>query len=159
MRRTTIRRATRGLVFGVALVINPGLGCGGGSGEEDPFDYGEAEMQAFVLGDWAGTMVIDGEEHAFVLTLEQATADGADLEPNGVGLEGTLTADDARLVGTVSGSVMAFSSLDSAGLDLDLEGGGFMTGSLSSEGLEGGSANYFGSEGSAWSGTFTLARP
>ena len=58
-------------VFGVALVVNPYLGC---SSSEEDFTYSEQDMKAAILGEWQGTGELDGEAVAFTLKLEQASA-------------------------------------------------------------------------------------
>jgi len=61
------------LFCGLTFLLNPQLACSDESSEED-FDYTEQEMQAAVLGEWAGVADLQGELHSFTLVLKQASS-------------------------------------------------------------------------------------
>jgi hypothetical protein len=161
--------------FGVALVINPYLACS--SSSEDEFRYSESEMKSAVLGEWEGTASLNGESVAFSLTLEQASNESktqsaprvtpqcgtrsfvkpaaACVSMSEMPLAGTITSEHPELNGTVEGGAHAYLNLDPTEIDLVLESGLTLSGSIRSGALKDGSINT--REGSA--GTFSLSRP
>ena len=162
-------------VFGIALVVNPYLGC---SSKEDEFTYSEADMKAAIAGDWEGTGELDGESVAFTLKLEQASAKSktqsvsaptvkpqcgtrsfvkpaaACSSESVMPLVGTITSSSPTLNGTITGELVAYLNLDSAGLRLQLEDGKTLNGTLKGDELNDG--NIFASERV---GGFSLERP
>jgi hypothetical protein len=67
--------------FFIALVVNPNFGCGSGGdpsyGSNDGYTYGENEMEAAVVGTYAGTVNIDGTAETVTLTIERSVTTGA----------------------------------------------------------------------------------
>ncbi|HEX2875631.1 MAG TPA: hypothetical protein VHP33_30475 [Polyangiaceae bacterium] len=161
-------------VFGLALVINPYLGC---SSKDDDFDYTESEMKEAVLGDWVGTADIDGESADFTLSLQQASAKSnvqslpapkvqpqcasrsfvkpaaACWNTTTMPLVGTITSVNPALNGVVDGEAFSGSTLDSVNLSLHLEDGKQLSGMLKKGSLSDGSIS-----SKVELGTFSLAR-
>jgi hypothetical protein len=162
-------------VFGVALVINPYLACS--SSSEDEFKYSESEMKSAVLGEWEGTASLNGESVAFSLTLEQASNESktqsaprvspqcgsrsfvkpaaACVSMSEMPLTGTITSENPDLNGAVEGGAHAYLNLDPTDIDLVLESGLTLHGSIKSDALKDGRIST--REGDA--GTFSLSRP
>lgn len=162
-------------VFGVALVVNPYLGC---SSSEQDFTYSEQDMKAAILGEWQGTGELDGEAVAFTLTLEQASAQSKTQSVAAPGVKpqcgtrsfvkpaaactsesvmplvGTITSSNPTLNGSIAGELVASRKLDSAGLRLQLEDGKTLNGTLEGDELDDG---YIFA--AAQVGSFSLARP
>ena len=162
-------------VFGLALVINPYLGC---SSSDEDFTYSEQDMKAAILGEWQGSGELDGEAVAFTLTLEQASARSKTQSLSAPGvkpqcgtrsfvkpaaacssesvmpLAGTIVSGSPTLNGTVSGQLIASRILDNARLELQLEDGKTLSGNLKGDELIDGSIS-----ASAQVGVFSLARP
>jgi hypothetical protein len=162
-------------VFGVALVVNPYLGCNH-SGESD-FTYAEADMRDAVLGAWQGSADIDGESVPFSLVLEQARAKSktqavmapkaeppcgsrsfvkpaaACLSSSDMPVIGTLSSENPALDGAVEGRAQAFRTLDSVSLTLSLQDGKVLTGAIEKQGLSEGRVTAAGQLG-----TFSMAR-
>ncbi len=162
-------------VFGVGLVVNPYLGC---SSDDPDFNYTEQDMQAAVLGDWEGMADIDGISVPFTLTLEQASAKtgtqraappgvtpqcssrsfvkpaAACVSTSSMPLSGVITSSHGSFDGPVVGALRAYRDLEPAELELTLEDGRELRGSLKSERIR---------EGTIWEtrqvGSFSLARP
>jgi hypothetical protein len=162
-------------VFGLALVINPYLGC---SSNDDEFSYSESDLKAAVLGNWQGTADLDGEQVEFSLVLEQAPAKSktqslsaprvkpqcssrsfvkpaaACISMSDMPLVGTLTSVNPELNGAVDGEVQAYRDLDGIDIALRLEGGKELRGQVKGQSLSDGQI----SAGTKL-GTFALTRP
>jgi hypothetical protein len=165
---------------GLAFLINPQLmGCSSSAADDQAdFTYSEADMQAAVLGDWQGTAELDGESVAFTLTLRQAPATrgeqdqvappvrpqcgtrtfvapaAACISISTLALTGTITSDEPRLSGSVTGELEAFRTLDSSLLALVLPDTTELRGSLEQQVVADG-----GIYGETKLGTFSLVRP
>ena len=164
-------------VFGVALVINPYLGCS--SSNENEFSYSEADLKDAVLGTWQGTADIDGETVEFSLVLEQASAQSKTqsisaprvqplctsrsfVKPAGacgvstsMPVSGTLTSVNPALNGVVDGEVSVYGKdLRAAALALRLEDGTQLSGAIEKQSLSDGRVLK-----SQEAGTFSLSRP
>lgn len=167
-------------LFGLAFVVNPAvLACSSNDDEED-FTYGEADMKAAALGDWQGTAEVDGESVAFTLSLEQASGKSstqsisapgvtpqcgsrsfvkpaaACISTSSMPVVGTLTSDNDELSGPVTGQLTAFRTLESSELEVVLEDGRALSGSLRDQVISEGRIFL---PGRGELGTFTLARP
>jgi hypothetical protein len=169
------RRLLRGAAFGVALVMNPYLGCSH-DGQSD-FTYSEADMKAALLGTWQGTAQLDGETIAFSLSLEQASAksktQGVSAPPvqpqcgsrsfvkaaaacaslSTMPVVGMLTSVSPDLNGAVDGSLVAYRTLDAVELSLRLESGAVLSGRVEDDALVDGRI------GASASDSFSLQRP
>ncbi len=163
-------------VFGLALVVNPYLGCSH-SGESD-FTYAESDMKDAVLGTWQGSAEIDGETVPFSLVLEQASgksktqsisapkvqpqcgsrsfvkAAAACLSLSDMPVIGTLSSENPAFNGAVEGHVQAFRTLAAAPLTLQLEDGKVLSGTIEKQALSEGRI-----AATAEVGTFSMARP
>lgn len=162
-------------VFGVALVVNPYLGCDR-AGESD-FTYAEADMRDAVLGTWQGSADIDGESVPFSLVLDQASGKSktqggvapkvqppcgtrsfvkpaaACLSSTDMPVVGTLSSENPALDGAVDGHAQAFRTLDSVTLTLSLQDGKVLTGAIEKQALSEGRVT-----AAAPLGTFSMAR-
>lgn len=162
-------------VFGVALLMNPYLGCSH-EGESD-FTYSEADMKAALLGTWQGTAVLDGETIPFSLLLEQAAgkskrqgvaapsaepqcgsrsfvkAAAACASLTTMPVVGTVTSVSPELNGAVDGSLVAYRTLDAAELSLRLENGAVLSGRVEDDALVDGHIDARASD------SFSLQRP
>jgi len=162
--------------FGVALVINPYLGCS--SSDDDEFQYSEADMKAAILGEWQGNADLDGESVPFTVSLEQSSSSSktqsvsaprikpqcgtrsfvkpaaACVSESVMPLVGTVTSSNPGLNGHVTGELSASLILDQAGLRLQLEDGRTLRGTLDGDEV---------TDGKVWDarqvGTFSLERP
>lgn len=165
------------LFCGLTFLLNPQLACSDGSSSED-FDYTEQEMQAAVLGEWAGVADLQGEQHSFTLVLEQASSSSetqgvaapkikpqcgsrsfvkpaaACISTSNMPVVGTLTSDAPQLNGQVTGEIQAHQSLDSIFLNIEVETGALLFGSLAQARVAEGRIDVVEP-----SGTFTLGRP
>jgi hypothetical protein len=163
------------VLFGLAFVINPNLACS--SSDDEDFTYSEQDMKAAVLGEWQGSADIDGEAIAFTLTLEQASSKSttqsisappyrpqcgsrsfvrpaaACISMSSMPLVGTITSDSELLAGVVEGEATAYRNLDTAGIDLELEDGTLLGGSIEQQAIESGVIS------GAQTGSFVLSRP
>jgi hypothetical protein len=161
--------------FAVALIVNPYLAC---SSSEEDFDYSEADMKAAILGDWQGNAELDGESVAFTVSLEQASAKSktqsiapplvkpqcgsrsfvkpaaACYSQSFMPLVGTITSSNPGLNGAVTGELSAAGSLDRANLNLELEDGRTLSGTLDGDEVTDGTVH-----DSQLVGTFSLERP
>lgn len=167
------------VLFGLAFVVNPNLGCSSnGEGEDGDFTYSEQDMKAAVLGEWQGTAELDGESVAFTLTLSQASAKSgtqsssappfqpqcgsrsfikpaaACISVSTMPLVGTIASEHALLNGAIEGESMASRILDPSQLYLELEDGTTLNGSLEDQAVLEGEIR-----GDEPVGTFTLERP
>jgi hypothetical protein len=166
-------------VFGLALVVNPYLGCSESSSGESDFVYSEADMKLVALGNWQGTAEIDGVSTPFSLSLEQAgnNAKTRSLRPPQVQPQcgsrsfvkpaaacvsmttmpvvGTLSSENPALNGPVDGELSAFRTLDQVQLELRLDDGPLPGGQLHDQALSDGKIQ----DGSSNLGTFSLSRP
>lgn len=163
-------------VFGLALVANPYLACSSSESQSD-FTYSEDEMKRVVLGSWQGSAQLDGETVPFSLVLEQASSksktqsvSAPSLQPQcgsrsfvkpaaacvsstGMPVVGTLSSINPALDGAVDGSATAYRTLDSVRLELRLESGTVLFGTLEDE------AATDGHIGTSQSDSFSLSRP
>jgi hypothetical protein len=162
-------------VFGLALVVNPYLGC---SSNGQDFSYSEADLKDATLGTWQGSAEIDGEQVEFSLVLEQASAKsktqslsapkvqpqcatrsfvkpaGACASLSEMPVVGTLTSVNPELNGAVDGVVHAYQNLSPADLSLRLEDGKQLTGMVEKQSLSDGRIT-----SKVELGTFSLSRP
>lgn len=125
-----IRRLTIASLTGAFLV-----GCG--SDPEDPvYGFGEADMQGAIVGNWSGTMTLNGQmPSAYTLSLAQVPSlqpacgnrtfsAPLCIETSSMTLEGTLTTTDKTFDGvTVKGSFLVI-GLELASGELSLSGTG-----------------------------------
>lgn len=163
-------------LFAVALVVNPYLACSS-SGDED-FTYSEQDMKAAILGDWQGNAELDGISVPFTVSLEQASAKSktqsvsaptvkpqcgsrsfvkpaaACASTSVMPLVGTVTSSNPALNGAITGELSASRILDKAQLQLQLEDGKTLNGTLSDDEVSDG--KIFASQEV---GTFSFARP
>lgn len=163
-------------LFGVALLANPYLACSSGESQSD-FTYSEPEMKSVVLGSWQGSAQLDGETVPFSLVLEQASVKSkpqsvtapplesqcgsrsfvkpaaACISSTGMPLVGALSSINPALDGPVDGTATAYRTLDSVRLELRLESGTVLYGTLEDEALTDGQL------GPSQSGSFSLQRP
>ncbi len=165
--------------FGLALVVNPYLGCSQSSdGTGGEFQYSEDDMKSAVLGSWQGTAELDGVTTPFSLSLEQ----GADasktqsaappsvrpqctsrsfVKPAGacssqsrMPLVGTLSSGNPQLDGALDGEVSALRTLDAVYLSLRLETGVELVGTIKARAVKEGVLGDAGATGS-----FSMSRP
>ncbi len=164
-------------VFALALVVNPYLACSSSNDDDDEFEYTESEMKRAVLGTWEGTASLEGESVSFSLALELAESKSktqsaprvtpqcgtrsfvkpaaACISMSEMALTGTITSANPELNGTVEGGAHAYLNLEPTELDLVLESGLTLHGSIQGEALKDGRIDT--REGNA--GTFSIARP
>lgn len=166
-----------GAVFGVALVVNPYLGCSR-SDDQDDFKYSEEEMKLAVLGSWQGSVEIEGVETPFALSLAQASAEsrsqalgaprvrpqcssrsfvkpaGACSSESRMPLVGTLSSENPELNGALDGDVSALLTLDSVFLSLRLETGVELVGVIKDQAVSDGQLRNANQQSS-----FSLSRP
>src|ERR1041384_6785882 len=156
--------------FGLALVVNPYLACSSNEGESD-FNYSEDEMKRALLGTWQESALLEGETVHFSLVLEQARARAAPgsapqcasrsfvkpaaacIASTNMPVVGTLTSVSPDLNGAVDGGFTAFRTLDGAMLNLRLESGTVLLGTVKEDALVDGSLR------SGATGSFSLQRP
>jgi hypothetical protein len=156
--------------FGLALLVNPYLGCSTQGGSD--FTYSEADMKSVALGTWQGSALLDGEAVPFFLTLEQARegakapgsqsqcASRSFVKPAAactamtrMPVIGTLTSENPAFNGAVDGDLVAHRTLDEVDLSLHVEGGAVLSGRLEDEAVKDGRI------GARLSGGFSLQRP
>lgn len=172
------KKLAMGTLFVVAFLVNPQLiGC---SSDAEDFTYSEADMRDTVVGEWQGTAELEGESIPFTLTLKQAPRTpaahdqvappirpqcgsrtfvqpaAACMSMSTMALAGTLTSDSPRLSGAVTGSAMAYRTLDSTELELELSDALRFNGNVARQTVADG--GLFGDGGAAL-GSFTLTRP
>jgi hypothetical protein len=163
-------------VFGLALVANPYLACSSNESQSD-FTYSEAEMKSVVLGAWQGSAQLDGEAVPFSLVLEQASGKSktqslsapalqpqcgsrsfvkpaaACVSSTGMPVVGTLSSINPALDGAVDGTLTAYRTLDSVRLELRLDSGTMLYGTLEDEAVTDGRIS------ASQSDSFSLTRP
>lgn len=141
--------------FGVALVVNPYLGCS--SQPRSDFTYSEDEMKLAVLGSWVGSARIEGETVPFSLTLEQGRqstkapgvapqcASRSFVKPAGacfvlsrMPVVGVLTSEHPGFNGVVDGDFVAYHTLDVVELSLHVETGAVLSGTLEDDAVTSG---------------------
>jgi hypothetical protein len=161
--------------FGLALVVNPYLACSS-EGQSD-FDYSEDEMKRAVLGTWQGTAELGGETIPFSLVLEQASSKSktqgvhapsaqpqcasrsfvkpaaACISQTTMPVIGTLTSVSPELNGAVDGTFAAGRNLSAVRLELSVDGGASLTGTVDDDALSDGHLS------ASSSGSFSLQRP
>jgi hypothetical protein len=163
-------------VWGLAFVANPYVACSESS--ESDFTYSEADMKLSVLGAWQGTAEVDGVSTPFSLSLDQASSKSKTqsiMEPKRqpqcgsrsfvkpaaacssettMPVVGSLSSENPAFNGGIDGYVVAYRTLDFVELQLRLESGMVLSGTLKDQAL---------SEGllmnAAPAGSFSLSRP
>jgi len=127
-------------VFVTALVVNPNLACSSDpdADSDSDFDYGEAEMEQGVVGTYSGTA--EGSDEAITLVVRRAPASrgssgaaslrpqcgsrsfvapaGACISMSAMAVEGELTSSAGTFDATLTGTFLAYRTLDSANLSL-----------------------------------------
>ena len=163
-------------VCGVSFVVNPYLACS--ESREPDFTYSESDMKLAVLGAWQGSAELDGVSTPFSLTLEQAASKsktqsvaapglrpqcgsrsfvkpaGACVSETTMPVTGTLSAESPQLNGAVDGRLVAYRTLDAVELELTLDSGLVLSGTIKDQTLSEGSVKSAGQTSS-----FSLARP
>lgn len=158
--------------FGLALVVNPYVACSNDGGSD--FDYSEDDMKRAVLGTWQGTAELGGETIPFSLVLEQASSKS---KTKSLGVQpqcasrsfvkpaaactslttmpviGTLTSVSPELNGAVDGTFMAGRTLSSVNVELSVDGGSTLSGTVDDDSLSDGRLS------ASSSGSFSLQRP
>lgn len=151
------------LLVGLSLAS---IGCGS-AGEEEEFSYGEADMRGVAVGDFTGTMTINGETATLDLTLTQAPPDKQPtcesrtfgIEPLCMGssslrLTGTLTTSDGAHASTALDGEFAVYGYTFTNGELSLSGTGVtLHATWNDKAFQNGSVN-----ASEQEGTFTLEK-
>ena len=164
-------------LFGLAFVVNPNLACS--SSDDEDFTYSEQQMKSAVLGSWQGTGELDGESVTFTLELQQASSKsssqtiapplvkpqcgsrsfvkpaGACISMSTLPLVATLSSDHPELNVVVEGQAQSYRNLEPAFLELALEDGTTLAGSIEGQALAAGEIRLDQQP----RGTFELSRP